>query len=490
VTLAIAFDNSYARLPERFYAKLAPTPVSEPGLIKVNHALAAELGLDAAALESDEGVAVLAGNRVPDGADPLAQAYAGHQFGGYNPQLGDGRAILLGEVIDQAGERRDLQLKGSGPTPFSRRGDGRAWLGPVLREYIVSEAMHALGVPTTRSLAAVSTGDVVRREWAYPGAVLTRVARSHIRVGTFQFFGLRKDKEALQALFEHVVKRHYPDVTSPAELLRAVLERQAALVAHWMGLGFIHGVMNTDNVQVAGETIDYGPCAFMDTYDPLTVYSSIDSHGRYAYGRQPGIMIWDLAQLGNALLPIMAEDNDSAVKAASEVMNGAMPTMQKAWLETFRRKLGLTFVEDSERLAEADTELIHRLLSVMADGEADFTNTFRALPDLDAAKTHFGKAEVANIAFEAWAAAWRQRLQAQGEDLDEVEGRLHAANPVLIPRNHRVEEAIQAGLNEDFSVFERLVEAYARPFEARADIEELTRPPEAHEVVEQTFCGT
>jgi uncharacterized protein YdiU (UPF0061 family) len=490
VRVSIPFDNSYARLPERFYKRLAPTPVSTPGLIKVNHALAAELGIDPSALESDEGVAVLAGNKVPEGADPLAQAYAGHQFGGWVPQLGDGRAILLGEVVDQAGERRDIQLKGSGRTPFSRGGDGRAWLGPVMREYLISEAMHALGVPTTRSLAAVTTGDAVRREWAYPGAVLTRVARSHIRVGTFQFFAFRKDQDALQALFEHVVERHYPVVDTPLDLLRQVLARQATLVAKWMGVGFIHGVMNTDNVQIAGETIDYGPCAFMDTYDPLTVYSSIDRNGRYAYGRQPDLMIWDLAQLATALLPIIDDDEDKAVQAATEVMGTASASMKQAWLEVFRRKLGLTYIEDNARLAEADTELVHQLLAVMAEGEADFTNTFRALPDIDAAKAHFGKTDVAEDGFERWASAWARRLRAQGEDLDAVTDRLREVNPALIPRNHRVEEAIQAGLKEDFSVFERLLDAWSRPFETRDDLEELTRPPQAHEVVQQTFCGT
>ncbi|MCR9245120.1 MAG: YdiU family protein [bacterium] len=493
--MTIAFDNSYARLPGRFYARLAPTPVSRPEPIAINRELAQELGLDTAELESAEGIAMLAGNLVPAGAEPLAQAYAGHQFGNFVPQLGDGRAILLGEVVDRAGRRRDIQLKGSGPTPFSRAGDGRAWLGPVLREYVVSEAMHAMGVPTTRALAAIATGDTVYRGSALPGAILTRVAGSHVRVGTFQFFAARRDVEALQELFDHVVARHAPDAQSPLELLAAVIERQATLVAKWMGVGFIHGVMNTDNVNVAGETIDYGPCAFLDTYDPAQVYSSIDRFGRYAYGRQPEIMTWNLAQFASALLPLIDDDEEQAVASATEVMATASPAMQSAWLAEFRRKLGLEEVGaaeiDAAELATRDTALIGRLLQLMYEGRADFTNTFRALPDVGAAKRHFRKLTAdADRELSRLAEDWAQRLQLQGEDLASVRSRLATVNPSVIPRNHRVEEAIQAGLEGDYSVFERLVAACTQPFADRADGDRLTLPPEPHEVVERTFCGT
>ena len=321
----LPFENSYARLPERFYARLAPTQVRAPRLVKLNEGLARELGFDPAYLASPEGVEILAGNRVPGGAEPIAMAYAGHQFGGFSPQLGDGRAILLGEVIDRAGHRRDVQLKGSGPTPFSRRGDGRAALGPVLREYIIGEAMYALGIPTTRALAAVTTGEPVMREKALPGAVLTRVAASHIRVGTFQYFAVRKDTEGLKALTDYVIQRHYPGLAESenpaAALLERVIDKQAELIARWMLIGFIHGVMNTDNMAISGETIDYGPCAFMDTFDPATVYSSIDEHGRYAYGNQPVIGQWNLTRLAEALLPLMAEDHEKAVEIAQEAIN-------------------------------------------------------------------------------------------------------------------------------------------------------------------------
>lgn len=489
--MTIPFDNSYARLPERFYARLAPTAVSDPGLIQVNTALAAELGLDATWLASADGVAALAGNHVPAGAEPLAQAYAGHQFGGFVPQLGDGRAILLGEVVDQSGQRRDVQLKGAGPTPFSRGGDGRNWIGPVLREYVLSEAMHALAVPTTRALAAVTTGDVVYRERPVPGAVLTRVASSHVRVGTFQFFAARRDKEALQALFEFVVARHYPDVGTPLEFVEAVVERQARLVARWLGLGFIHGVMNTDNVAVSGETIDYGPCAFLDAFHPLKVYSSIDRNGRYAYGRQPEVMVWNLAQLLSALLPLIDDDEDAAVAAATPVIERAPAAMDAAWLAEFRRKLGLVVVEGTSDLAHDDGALIRALLNVMSTAEADFTNTFRALPDRAAAKAHFSKSSTDVVTeFDRWFDQWTQRLRAQGDDPEAIRSRLHATNPRVIPRNHRVEAAIQAGLDGDFAVFERLLGVCTRPFANDPDSEDLELPPQPHEVVTQTFCGT
>ncbi|MFJ5370862.1 YdiU family protein, partial [Bosea sp. CER48] len=360
---AIPFDNSYARLPERFYASVGPTAVAAPRLVRLNEALALQLGLDPHWLKGPEGLAMLAGNSVAEGATPIATAYAGHQFGGFSPQLGDGRAILLGEVVDRDGLRRDIQLKGAGPTPFSRRGDGRAALGPVLREYIVSEAMAALGVPTTRALAAVLTGEAVRRETLLPGAILARVAASHIRIGTFQFFAARRDAEALRLLADHVIARHYPEVAGREAphlaLLEAVVAAQADLVARWMLIGFIHGVMNTDNMSIAGETIDYGPCAFMDGYDPATVFSSIDEHGRYAYGNQPPIALWNLTRLAEAMLPLLAENQDEAVALAQSAVNRFNEQFQSALVAGFRRKLGLVTEQPDDVL------LIKELLDAM-----------------------------------------------------------------------------------------------------------------------------
>src|SRR5437588_543388 len=343
--ISLPFDNSYARLAERFYARLAPTPVAAPRLVKLNTALAAELGLDAGQLASPQGVEVLAGNRIAPGSQPIALAYAGHQFGNFVPQLGDGRAILLGEVLDKDGVRRDIQLKGSGPTPFSRRGDGRAALGPVLREYIVSEAMAALGIPTTRALAAVTTGEMVWRETPLPGAVLTRVASSHIRVGTFQFFAAQGDLDAIRRLADHVIARHYPEAVDAANryrtLLDLVISRQAALIAKWQLVGFIHGVMNTDNMSIAGETIDYGPCAFMDVYHPGTVFSSIDQMGRYAYRNQPRIAQWNLARFAECLLPLLAQSEDAGLQQAQEALDAFAPHFEAAYTSGLRRKLGL-----------------------------------------------------------------------------------------------------------------------------------------------------
>jgi serine/tyrosine/threonine adenylyltransferase len=477
MTLHIPFDNSYARLPDRFYTRLAPSPVAKPALVKVNEGLARELGIDPAALAAPEGVAVLAGNRVPDGADPLAQVYAGHQFGGWVPQLGDGRAILLGEVIDKGGVRRDIQLKGSGRTPYSRMGDGRAWLGPVLREYIVSEAMHALGIPTTRALAAVTTGETIIRETLLPGAVLTRVAASHIRVGTFQFFAARQDVDALQRLMDHVIERHYPEARGPLGLLNAVIDRQAGLVAQWLGVGFIHGVMNTDNTSVAGETIDYGPCAFMDTYRGGQVFSSIDHYGRYAYNRQPDVLVWNLAQLATALLPLMGEDRNAAIEAATEAVHRFPDRFQAEWLGVFRGKLGLGTAEDG------DAELIQTLLSRMETLRADFTNTFRALGTA-AARDEF----LDPAGFDAWERDWRARLAREGAAPEDRLPAMKAVNPAIIPRTHRIEQAIAAGVAGDFAPFERLVAALAAPFGDAPD--DLCRPPAAEEAVSQTFCGT
>ena len=479
MTIQIPFDNSYAKLPDRFYTRLAPTPVRAPGLIRVNGALARDLGIDPDALASPDGLSVLAGNAVPPGADPLAQAYAGHQFGGWVPQLGDGRAILLGEVMGRDGIRRDIQLKGSGRTPYSRMGDGRAWLGPVLREYIVSEAMHALGIPTTRALAAVTTGEIVVRERPLPGAVLARVAQSHIRVGTFQYFAARQDTEGLRSLTDHVIARHYPEAETPLELLNAVIGRQARLVAQWMGVGFIHGVMNTDNTQIAGETIDYGPCAFMDTYHPETVYSSIDHYGRYAYNKQPDILVWNLAQFATCLLPLMEGDRNAAIEAATEAVHDFAPRFQEAWTDVFRAKLGLTTAE------EGDALLAHAFLDAMAAGRADFTNAFRGLAD--------GTAEAAfedPAPFRDWRAGWVARLAREGATPSDRAADLKRANPAFLPRNHRVEEAIAAGLSGDYAPFERLVSVLSRPFDDQPENADLRTPPAQGEEVLQTFCGT
>jgi uncharacterized protein YdiU (UPF0061 family) len=476
------FDNSYARLPERFFARLPPTPVAAPRLVKLNAPLAEALGLDPAWLGSAEGVAMLAGNLVPEGAEPIAQAYAGHQFGGFSPQLGDGRAILLGEVIGRDGVRRDLQLKGSGRTPFSRNGDGRAALGPVLREYILGEAMHALGIPTTRALAAVTTGETVWRETPLQGAVLTRVAASHLRVGTFQYFAARGDVEALRLLADHAIARHHPQAAAAAQpylaLLEAVIAAQADLVARWMLVGFIHGVMNTDNMTISGETIDYGPCAFMDGFDPAQVYSSIDHGGRYAFGNQPRIALWNLTRLAEALLPLLDEDQDRAVGLAKESLGGFGPRFDAAWEGGLARKIGLT-------PRQGDTALLDALLGAMAAQKADWTLTFRGLAD-GTARAQFADP----AAFDDWEARWRARLAEEGATPADRAAALRAANPAFIPRNHQVERALAAAAKGDLAPFETLLEVLARPFEDQPAHAEYARPPKEEERVLATFCGT
>ncbi|OYX41846.1 MAG: hypothetical protein B7Z02_14680 [Rhodobacterales bacterium 32-67-9] len=472
--MTIAFDNSYARLPDRFFVRQTPAAVAEPGLIAVNAPLARALGLDPDLLARPDWVAIFAGNALPEGAAPIAQAYAGHQFGGWVPQLGDGRALLLGEIVAPDGRRFDLQLKGSGPTAFSRRGDGRAWIGPVLREYIVSEAMAALGVPTTRALAAVTTGEIVWRETALPGAVLARVAASHIRVGTFQYFAARDDTEALRLLTDHVIARHYPDAETPLDLLDRVVAAQARLIARWMSLGFIHGVMNTDNMAISGETIDYGPCAFMDAYHPAKVFSSIDQFGRYAYGNQPQIALWNLAQFASCLLPLMGEEGP-AVEAATESINRLPEIYGAEWLRLFRAKIGLVSEEPGDRA------LIEALLSRMAEGRADFTRTFSGLAE-GAAAAEFSDPSL----FDGWAADWTARLAREADP----KATLRAANPVYIPRNHRVEEAIRAAVAGDLAPFHRLNAVLARPFDRRAEAEGYDAAPAEVEIVTRTFCGT
>ncbi|MFY0680108.1 MAG: YdiU family protein [Thalassovita sp.] len=468
----IPFDNSYGTLPERFFTRQAPTPVSAPALIVFNEALAQTLGIDVG--DAQELAEIFGGNHVPHGADPLAQVYAGHQFGGFSPQLGDGRALLLGELRDASGEPRDLQLKGSGPTPYSRRGDGRAWLGPVLREYVLSEAMHALGVPTTRALAAVLSGDRVQRERGYPGAVLTRVAASHIRVGTFQYFYARQDLEGLSALFAYTKARHYPEVTSPQELLDAVIARQVKLVVKWLSLGFIHGVMNTDNTSLSGETIDYGPAAYLDTYHPQTVYSSIDHGGRYAYDNQANILAWNMAQLASSLVPLV-ENTDEAISEFTKSVNGMRDLIEAEWVSVFGQKIGIADA------TQADKPLITELLQLMAENKTDFTNTFFALRN-EPARDQFLNPEQ----FDQWALKWQARLVSETDP----DGVMARANPVLIPRNHRIEQMISAAVDGDFAPFHRLNAALARPFEVDPAFEELRRPPEPTEEVRETFCGT
>ncbi|MFE9276777.1 protein adenylyltransferase SelO [Paenibacillus glucanolyticus] len=478
-------DNSYAQLPETFFAKQAPTPVRAPELIVLNAPLAASLGLNAKALQSPEGAAVLAGNEMPEGALPLAQAYAGHQFG-YFTMLGDGRAVLLGEQLTPQGKRVDIQLKGSGRTPYSRGGDGRAALGPMLREYIISEAMHALGIPTTRSLAVVSTGQPVTREKDLPGAILTRIAASHLRVGTFQYVRGAGTTEDLRILADYTLQRHYPDAEPGAGvnrylvLLQEVIKRQAALIAKWQLVGFIHGVMNTDNMTLSGETIDYGPCAFMDTFDPNTVFSSIDSQGRYAYVNQPYIAAWNLARLAEALLPLLHDEEEQAVKLAEGAIGAFTDLYHEQWLAGMRAKLGIFHME------EEDEALIEDLLKMMKNHQADYTNTFRALT--------FNKLEDTPLQgtpeFASWYERWQARLGRQQESWDDARELMRSSNPAVIPRNHRVEEALEAAEQEgDYSVMQELLDVLAEPYAHSPEQAEYAVVPKGSRPY-RTYCGT
>ncbi|MBC6406660.1 MAG: YdiU family protein [Rhodobacteraceae bacterium] len=474
--IAIPFDNTYARLPQHLFAQLPPQPARAPKLIAFNAPLAAALGI----AHSDDAVELaetFGGNRLPERAEPLAQLYGGHQFGYWSGQLGDGRALLLGEVSTGTG-RYDIQLKGAGRTPYSRSGDGLAWLGPVLREYIISEAMHALGIPSSRALAAVATGAPVYRQTTLPGAVLTRVAASHIRVGSFQILAARGDRAGLQALFEYAAARHYPDAADPTHFLQHVIDAQVALVAKWMGVGFIHGVMNTDNCAISGETLDYGPCAFMDAYHAGKVFSSIDHHGRYAYGNQPKILVWNMAQLATALVPLMP-DQDQAIADFTARVHAMPAQIARAWRTTFGRKLGFA---DARK---GDEELINALLELMQAQQADFTNTFRGLLEGTAQEQFQAPQE-----FEAWHRRWRDRLRHESDATASAEI-LRAANPALIPRNHQIETMITAALNNDYGPFWRLNGALAQPFEdVPEQNQDLTRAPLESERVQQTFCGT
>jgi uncharacterized protein YdiU (UPF0061 family) len=480
---ATRFSNSFVDLPGHFYAHQAPAPVAAPRLVMFNTALAAVLGLD---MDAAEAARVFAGNELPAGARPIAMAYAGHQFGGFVPQLGDGRAILLGEVIGQDGKRRDIQLKGAGRTPFSRGGDGRAALGPVLREYLMSEAMHALGIPTTRALAAVTTGEIVRRDRALPGAVFTRVSASNIRVGTFQYFAARGDEDALRRLADYVIARHYPHLREEANpylsLLKAVVETQASLIARWMRIGFIHGVMNTDNMAVSGETIDYGPCAFMDKYDPGTVFSSIDHAGRYAYGNQPGIAQWNVTRFAETLLPLLDANEQRGIAMATEVIHGFADLFADFWLAGMRRKLGLQTARDEDRA------LVQDLLDMMQQDEVDFTLLFRGLCEDSARAAALFKNPAR---FNAWAAAWRRRLALETPDVSARAAMMRAANPAYIPRNHMVEQALAAAVEQaDFGPFHELYNVLQTPFEEQPGRDLYAAPPLPGELIYQTFCGT
>ena len=493
--IRFGFANTYSHLPARFYARVEPIPVAAPRLIKVNEQLARFLGLEPGELASEEGVEILAGNLVARGSEPLALAYAGHQFGYFVPQLGDGRAKLLGEVLARDGERYDVQLKGSGRTPFSRRGDGRAALGPVLREYVVSEAMAALGVPTTRALAAVTTGQPVFREVALPGAVLVRVAASHLRVGTFQYFAAQGDPGAMRTLADYAMARHYPAAAQAKKPIRTLLDgviaRQADLIAQWMLLGFIHGVMNTDNMSIAGETIDYGPCAFVEAYDPAMVYSSIDHHGRYAYNNQSPAALWNLTRLAETLLPLLEEEEGSAegaMRSASEALEAFEPQFEEIRAGGLRRKLGLMTEQPG------DMALAEELLGLMAANSADYTLTFRRLGQAaagphgdDAVRVLFTHPE----AYAQWAVRWRERLKAEPVSEEHRASAMRMANPAIIPRNHLVAAVIDAAVErEDFAPFEELLVAVSRPYEDGLGSERYATPALPEERVVQTFCGT
>jgi uncharacterized protein YdiU (UPF0061 family) len=493
-------EHTYADLPQLFWADAAPTPVREPRLVAFNRPLATTLGLDAAALERPDGAAIFAGNVLPEGARPIAQAYAGHQFGHFTG-LGDGRAILLGEQITPTGGRFDLQLKGAGQTRFSRRGDGRAALGPMLREYIISEAMHALGIPTTRSLAVVTTGEPVFRERVLQGAVLTRVAASHIRVGTMQWAAAHDDPTATRTLADHTLARHYPELTDSAvakasadkqeryiALFEAIAARQAALIARWQLVGFIHGVMNTDNMALSGETIDYGPCAFMDTYDPATVFSSIDHGGRYAYGNQPPIAQWNLARLAEAMLPLFDVDSERAVARATETLDCFPSRFHQHWLDGMRAKLGLFTPEDD------DEALVNSLLAWMRQRSADFTNTFRSLTRRCGRAASAGQGPDAVLPgadpeWEAWRCRWEARRERQPQPRAEAEALMRRHNPAVIPRNHNVEAALAAATDGDLSVMERLLDVLATPYDHDRDLPTFIAPG-ASEQPYRTFCGT
>jgi protein adenylyltransferase len=484
--------SSYASLPERFFARVQPTQVAAPGLIKLNQALASDLDLDLRGLDAPALANLFSGNVLPQGTAPIAMAYAGHQFGHFVAQLGDGRAVLIGEMRDRAGVLRDIQLKGCGRTPYSRNGDGRAALGPVLREYLVSEAMHGLGIPATRSLAAVTTGEPVQRETTQPGAILTRVAASHVRVGTFEYFAARGDVAGTKILADYVIDRHYPlcaaDHSPYLALLGQVVSRQAALIARWMHVGFIHGVMNTDNMAVSGETIDFGPCAFMDTFDPATVFSSIDERGRYAFANQPNAALWNLARFAETLLPLIDADTQRAIGAATEAIATFEALFNDGWLDGMRRKLGLSTSEPGDR------QLAEDLLKAMHRNQADFSLSFRAL--CAAARDPHGDGPLRGHFthpgdYDEWARRWRVRMSREATSPGLRAESMQRANPAYIPRNHRVEQVIVAAVERgDFAPFEKFSQVLATPYTECAAFAGYENPPQPQERVLQTFCGT
>lgn len=477
-------DNSYAKLPQMFFTKTNPSPVPLPQLVAFNHSLARSLGLDSQVLQGNDGVEVFAGNKIPSGAFPIAQAYAGHQFG-YFTMLGDGRAVLLGEQITPLGERVDIQLKGSGRTPYSRGGDGRAGLGPMLREYIISEAMAGLGIPTSRSLAVVTTGENIFRREEEQGAILTRIASSHLRIGTFQYVAERGSLDELRALADYAIKRHFPHIESDNNpylaLLKEVIKTQASLIAKWQLVGFIHGVMNTDNMTISGETIDYGPCAFMDNYDPATVFSSIDTHGRYAYGNQPIIGQWNLARLAETLLPLVDKGEEKAIKLAEDAIGEFMVLYEVNWLDGMRAKLGIFNKEEDDKI------LIEELLGIMLKYKADFINTFRVLTfnnmeDNDLHKT---------IEFAKWNKKWQSRLSRQQQSKILSHQLMKDSNPALIPRNHRVEEALKAAVEEgNYGIMQRLIDILSNPYAHTEEQINYSKLPNTLPSSYQTFCGT
>ena len=479
----LRLESTYTNLPHIFFSKTLPIPVQKPEVVIFNHALAKEMGIDLSQFSEKQKAEFLAGNLIPDGCTPFAQAYAGHQFGNFT-MLGDGRAIVLGEHITSSGKRFDIQYKGSGRTPYSRGGDGRAALGPMLREYLISEAMYGLGIPTTRSLAVVATGETVQRENELSGAILTRIAGSHIRVGTFEFASLHEDKTITQALLEHLIDRHFPSLkekeNQPLALLEAVIEQQADLITHWMRVGFIHGVMNTDNMALSGETIDYGPCAFMDIFAPDTVFSSIDHQGRYAYANQPYIAQWNLARLAESLLPLMDADRENAIEMAEEALNAFEDIYKSKWLSMMRSKLGLVVTR------KEDEKLVTDLLDWMHQNRADYTNTFRNLskPELPQ------EAPYATESFQSWHTRWQNRLGGEEQGWDSSVTLMASVNPAVIPRNHKVEEALQAGEEGDLKLLHDLVKALENPYQEGDHLIPYQSPPEPTEKVYRTFCGT
>lgn len=489
--MRLGFQHSYAALPDRFYARVDPTPVVAPQLVVLNTPLAEDLGLEVEVIEP-LAAALLSGSELPEDARAIAMAYAGHQFGVFVPQLGDGRAMLLGELEGRDGLLRDLQLKGAGLTPFSRNGDGRAALGPMLREYLVSEAMHALGVPTTRSLAVVTTGEQVFRDRAaLPGAVLTRVAASHARVGTFEYFAARGDQDAVRELLGYVIERHYPEAADAGQpaltVLKRVTQRQVALVADWMLLGFIHGVMNTDNMAISGETIDYGPCAFMDEYDPRTVYSSIDHNGRYAYANQPLIAQWNLARFAETLLFLIDPDPERAVSLATQVIAPFITQFDNRFLAGMRNKIGLFSAMDG------DAELVKRLLNAMQHAHADFTLTFHGLTlaaQSGSEESRLRELFAGSAELDDWLRDWQRRLASDPQTVSERVASMRAVNPIFIPRNHRVQAVLDAADGGDYGPFRKLYAILKRPYDDQAGVDEYTRPPRPAERVLQTFCGT